>query len=84
MDKFEQERKHYPILKEFAYLDHGTSGMIPQYSCDIMCEYLMNRTAFGLDIYPADATQAAGVALTQMETSARDSITAIMRKMLTG
>lgn len=48
--KFERERWHYPILDRYTYLDTATTGLIPQYACDAMTEYLQNRTNLGMDI----------------------------------
>ena len=49
-DKFRRERRHYPVLERFAYLDNATTGAIPQYACDAMCTYLQERTRLGMDI----------------------------------
>ena len=50
MDKFTNERKNYPPLTKAAYFDHGTSGLIPEYACSLMCDYLRNRTENGMGI----------------------------------
>ena len=36
-DKFRRERRHYPVLERYAYLDNATTGAIPQYACDAIC-----------------------------------------------
>lgn len=50
IDKFQLERRHYPVLEHYAYLDSSTTGAIPQYACDAMCAYLRERTELGMDI----------------------------------
>ena len=49
-DKFRRERRHYPVLERYAYLDNATTGAIPQYACDAICTYLQERTRLGMDI----------------------------------
>ena len=49
-NKFSLERRHYPVLEHYAYLDGATTGAIPQYACNAMCTYLQGRTALGMDI----------------------------------
>lgn len=49
-DKFRRERRHYPVLEQYAYLDNATTGAIPQYACDAICTYLQERTRLGMDI----------------------------------
>lgn len=48
--KFQLERRHYPVLERYAYLDSSTTGIIPQYACDAMCAYLRERSELGMDI----------------------------------
>ena len=48
--KFNLERRHYPVLERFAYLDTSTTGAIPQYACNAICTYLQERTILGMDI----------------------------------
>lgn len=48
--KFEKERLNYPVLAQYAYLDSATTGAIPQYGCDAICDYLQHRTQDGMDI----------------------------------
>lgn len=49
-DKFGRERRNYPVLEHYAYLDNATTGAIPQYACDAICTYLQQRTRDGMDI----------------------------------
>lgn len=49
-NKFNLERRHYPVLERYAYLDTSTTGAIPQYACDAICTYLQERTDLGMDI----------------------------------
>lgn len=50
MDKFEEQRASFPVLKKYAYLDAPTTGAIPEYSYKVMNEYLQDRTMNGMDI----------------------------------
>ena len=49
-NKFNLERRHYPVLERYAYLDTSTTGAIPQYACNAICTYLQERTCLGMDI----------------------------------
>lgn len=49
-NKFQLERRHYPVLENYTYLDTSTTGAIPQYACDAICAYLRERTNLGMDI----------------------------------
>ncbi len=49
-NKFNLERRHYPVLEHYAYLDTSTTGAIPQYACNAICTYLQERTCLGMDI----------------------------------
>lgn len=47
---FQRERRHYPVLAHYAYLDTGTTGAIPLYAYDAMNRYLQQRVDDAMDI----------------------------------
>jgi len=48
---WEEERKHFPLTNgDSFYLDHSTTGMIPDYSLKVMEEQLEKRFREGMDI----------------------------------
>lgn len=46
--KFEWERKNYPVLKDWVYLDHPSSGLIHKAGYQAMEDYLRDRLEHGL------------------------------------
>ena len=51
MSVWEEERKHYPLTNgDKVYLDHSTTGMIPDYAYQAMMELLTKRFTQGIDI----------------------------------
>lgn len=46
--KFEWERKNYPVLKEWVYLDHPSNGLIHKAGYRAMENYLRDRLEYGL------------------------------------
>lgn len=44
LDKFEAERKHYPALQNWVYLDHASGGLYPDYSTKAMQEYIQGMS----------------------------------------
>lgn len=47
-NKFEAQREFFPPLKQWAFFDHGTSGLYPTYAHDIMSSYLDRGLNFGM------------------------------------
>ena len=48
MDRFEAERVYFPALRDWVYLDHGTSGLFPTYSHAVMQAYLDKGMSYGM------------------------------------
>lgn len=46
--KFLEQRCFFPPLKTWAFFDHGTGGLFPTYSNDVMIEYLNHGQNYGM------------------------------------
>lgn len=44
-EKFAKERKNYPALERWTYLDHASGGLYPDYSTNAMKQYLDDMSA---------------------------------------
>lgn len=48
MNQFEEERKYFPALRDWTYLDHCTSGLYPSYSHEKIQKYIDKGMNYGM------------------------------------